>query len=271
MNMVVNHFRNVVEMTTFLNSTPNNGIVEDTTKNEREFYGYSYKESLERVYSGIPVVTEKLKAVAMESNLIFTQNKNRKTRDYIGYAPNVPAYIMGQPKTMYKRTRVKQPVKTLNLVYNPCVYAGEKAETINKAGETFFKLAYSLESMGYRVKITIIPYIGIGNKEKAVCTVCVKNYQDMFDIQKLSFPLASVSMFRRLGFAWLEKAPLQGKESDWSGHGKPENDKTKQKDMVKESGYNINDAIFINLQDCRKANFDVKTLLDIVLKERERR
>lgn len=267
-NMVAEHYPNIRDFLDVLQSRQNTKKAGDSTGNDdTDFYGYSYEESLERVYKGVEKTIERMKRVKIDGNNLPVNPRPRKRNDYIGYAPNIPAYLEGRPKTMHRMVRVPQKVKTVNLVYNACVNCDVEGETLNKAGTTVFALAYNLERMGYRVKITIIPFCANEGDEKAVVTIGLKDYKDSFDIQKLSFPLASVSMFRRLGFTWIERAPIKTRWGSAKGHSYT--NKERQKAVLQESGYNLKDAVFLNVNDCRRANFDVNTLVNSVLEERQ--
>lgn len=270
-NMVVEHYPNIRAFLDVLNSRKITGKAGDCSgNNDLDFFGFTMKDTLDKVYTGIDPIIQTMKKVKISGENLPVNPRPRKRRDYTGFSPNIPAAIAGEPKTMYRMVRTPQKVKTVNLVFNPCVNAGTSGETITKAGTSVFSLAYGLEKMGYRVKITVIlfcarnPYKG---DEKAVVTVGLKDYKDSFDIQKLSLPLAHVASFRRLGFDWIEKAPIK---TEWGkSKGRTYTDKEEQKKVIIESGYNLNDAVFINVNDCESVNFDVNTLIDTVLKERE--
>lgn len=266
--IVAENYENIREFLDVLQSRKNTKKAGDSTKrSDPDFFGFSFEESLERVYTGIEKTVERMKKIEINGDSLPVNPRPRKRRDYVGYAPNVPAYLEGRPKTMYRMVRTPQKVKTLNLIYNACVNCDIEGNTLNKAGTTFFALAYNLEKMGYRVKITVIPFCAGNDGETAVCTISLKDYKDSFDIQKLSFPLASVSMFRRLGFAWIERVPL---ETLWgSSKGTSYTNKEKQKEVLKASGYNLKDAVLINVNDCRSVNYDVNALVNEVLKERQ--
>lgn len=239
------------------------------TENDPDFTEYNYKESLKLVYSGIDTIVLEMKEAVKGGDFIPVTPRPRKCRDYSGFSPNVPAAIAGEPKSMYRMARLPQKVKTINLIYNVSVRGSVHKNKINKSGKTFFNLAYNLEKQGFRVKITLVLVTArsLLTDEQAVLTVALKDYKDSFDIQKLSFPLCSVAMYRVLGFSWREKAPLK---TNW-GYGKGSSlmDKEKEKALLKESGFNLNDAVYMNINDIETSGFNVDNLVKNVLKERE--
>ena len=66
--------------------------------------------------------------------------------------------------------------------------------------------------------------------ELAIGTVQIKNYGERYSFQKVSFPLVHPSMFRRIGFKWLETVPGITDSGFSFGYGRP----ATQEDLIRE-------------------------------------
>ena len=56
------------------------------------------------------------------------------------------------------------------------------------------------------MNLDVIAMCTNSGSEWQIASVNVKDYKEQLDIKKLCFPLAHPSMFRRFGFAWLERS-----------------------------------------------------------------
>ena len=90
-------------------------------------------------------------------------------------------------------------------------------------------------------------------------TVKVKDYREHMDLQKLCFPLAHPSMFRRFGFKWLETVPGLT-EVGWSfGYGRTvKNYKKFKKHFMKENEF------LIDLNLTKKYNYNPEKIIEVM-------
>ena len=86
----------------------------------------------------------------------------------------------------------------------------------------------------------------------------VKSYAEHLDLQKLTFPVAHPSMFRRFGFKWLETVPTLTESRFSMGYGRSVGcDDSSLMDAMK-----LNDETMIDIPMIRYANYDVDKLLE---------
>lgn len=149
-----------------------------------------------------------------------TSHRARPENAVIGYTPNVPNAILGLPDSMINTTRVPQKVRAVTLIYTITVNCGYNQDDIYKAGLCFLNVVNSLEIQGYRVKVLVEPFCGHQEREEHVCfRVNVKDWRQPLDLKKLAFPLSHPSMFRRIGFRWLETTPKLNRRGWIRGYG----------------------------------------------------
>lgn len=264
------NFHDIFQFRQAIESRKDNGKCKLASKeNSQDFAGMPYTDALRCVTDGLPEVAASLNRDLLQFKAKKTGNltQRRPINYYNGHSPNVPAAIIGLPKSMRKVVKTPSKVKTIRIFYQISVNAFVEAEDINRAGSTVLQLVYWLELQGYRVELVLVLYCAKedgGNK--AVCTITLKEFKQPLDLLKLSFSVGSVSMYRRLGFRWLETVP--GLQGDWKwGYGRQISDKESALKAIQEAGEHIDNGYFITFDDCQSAEFDPiklgKTIIDL--------
>ena len=254
----VEQFSNIFDFVSAIKSRPDTGHADNSAKeNSESFSGMPLDKAYECVHTGLPEVSSELKRelVKFTTSNVGYLPKHMPSNYYYGHAPNVPAAIIGLPKAMRRITNVPQKVKTIKFFYNNVANSSTKKEILEKAGACVLKLVQLAEVNGYRVEFDLIDYLAVKDSYNAICTINLKQYGQPLDILKLSFPLTSVSMFRRLGFRWLETMPtLKG---DWSfSYGRSIDHKDDAMSKLSEAGVDLRNAYYISVPMCKDANFD---------------
>lgn len=264
MNLIYDNFADVYALREAIQTRPDNGTAGHSAKsNSEDFAGMPLEKAYEALTDGIPEVVERLKRELVRFNVKNANaiNQRRPINYYNGHSPNVPAAIMGLPKSMRKNVRTPSKVKTISLYFDPCIPCSIDASALEKSGFAVFQLVYWLEKCGYRVKLTVVPVNTGDNKDKhteyGCCTVLLKDYRQPLDMLKLSFSLTSISMWRRLGFKWIETAP--GMKSNWYAYGRLI-DKETRLNCLKEAGHDLTNAFYINHYDCREVDYNAVEL-----------
>ena len=235
----------------------NNGKFGTDSHDTGEWYGTdTWETAIDQFTNGIPEVAEKLKAAltAFTANANIVTTKRTPQKYYYGYAPNIPAAIIGLPKAMHRIERQPQKTKTIGLLWNSCQNCGTSADTLRQSGETVLQLVYLLERKGYRVQLDSIPFSGRHSERDFVAIINLKQYSQHMDIMKLTFPVTSPAMFRRFGFNWAEGIPgVTGERV--SGYGR-HIQKPDLLPILEKQGYNIKSTYCIDVNDCEEAEFD---------------
>ena len=261
LNIIKEHFKSISEMLSTIEARPNNEIMErkHESRNEgKDFTGTeSWEEALELFRNGYTEVLPQIKK-GVAANMKRTEARPRRTieNNVVGYAPNVPNAIMGLPNSMILTRTVPQKTKTVSLVIDITENAGTRAKEFIENGIAVLGVVNTLELAGYRVNLKVAFYVAEKGRDRAFGTVSVKDYREHLDLQKLCFPLANPSMFRRFGFKWCETVPGL-KERDWSfGYGSH----LDNLGFIKEN-FLADNEYFINLALTRRNEYDPEKII----------
>lgn len=261
-NIIKEHFTSINQMLSVINSRPNNDVMkgEDSSiTNDKEFCGTrSWEEAIDLFEHGYTEILDKIKAgVAAGIKKTETIQKRRTSTGVVGYAAHVPNAIMGLPNSMIYTQATPQKVKAISIVYCITQNCGTEAQEFIDSGVAVLNVINRLELNGCRVNLKIMFYCAKKDEEYAFGTVDVKDFREHLDLQKLCFPVAHPSMFRRLGFKWLETCNGL-KNSGWSwGYGSQVGSDNKVlKNWLQDNEY------FINLPYTKKYDYDADKIIE---------
>lgn len=139
----------------------------------------------------------------------------------VGYCPCVPNAIRGLPNSMISVDRKPMKRKTLSILYAMGGNCDKSAKYFTEAGAALLSAIDIVEKSGVQtqIKLCFMPDAPHNMSELCFPTVVIKNYGERYSLQKISFPLAHPSMFRRIGFKWLETSPdIKGDYTNGYGH-----------------------------------------------------
>ena len=133
------------------------------------------------------------------------ESKRTETyRSFVGYAPHVPSYIAGQPKTMLRK-RVIRTInsKVLNVMYSPVAHGGIDADELLNASLAIMNFISSLEKQGYKVNLYTI--ITTRKRHQTVSQIVkIKSSDDYTNLAKIVYPMVNPSFLRRHFFRFME-------------------------------------------------------------------
>ena len=268
------HFKSIAHLMNTIEGRENNPAMEgehSSRNGTREFTGSdSYSEAKELLRYGYKDILDEIKReVRKYSKIQQTRPQRQIMNDIIGYAPNVPNAIQNLPNSMVNTITQPTKVKAVSIVYSIVENCGTDAEEFIKSGVALLNVINRLELSGIRVNLKIAFYVATVGSETdgndyTFGTVDVKHYREHLDIQKLCFPLAHPSMFRRFGFKWIETVPgLDNRR--WSfGYGRSISDYN-DKAVLENIAPNKDDK-FINLSYMRDANYNVDNIIKEISK-----
>ena len=249
-------------MLNVIESRPNNTIMRNDRASETGTAAFtgtsSYAQAKQLFENGYTKILDQIKT-GVGNSLKKTQNANRRTirTGVIGYAPHVPNAILGLPNSMILTEQQPQKVKAVSIVVGITENCGTYASEFIKSGIAALSVVNTLELRGYRVALKVAFWCAKANEERAFGTIKLKDYREHLDIQKLCFPLAHPSMFRRFGFKWLETSP-DIKDPCWcTGYGSQLNDS----DFIKENFLDENEFL-INLSITKKYAYDPDKIIE---------
>lgn len=262
---VYENYDNIYRFMDVIKSRPNTRQAGDSAKRDSDnsWYGMSYENALEAFAKGLPekaaLMQQEVRKIDIKSNISIS--KARPRNYYYGYSPNIPAAIIGLPKSMRQIQRVPQKVKAVTIFYDATMNGGTDVQTLESAGLCVLKLVYLLEKSGYRVKLDYTPFAGTKGSENAICALTLKEWKQPLDLLKLSFPLTSAAMFRRFGFLWIETVPGI---HNWGSCKGSHLSKSNLVKLLRETGRNIDNIYVIDVPACKQTHYNPVELAESI-------
>lgn len=117
-------------------------------------------------------------------------------KSFVGQRPNVPAYVAGAPKTMYRIKRAVEK-KCINIYMNVTYAAGTTEEQIQYRGIITLNLIRILEQNDYIVNFRLFE-ISMVREEVFICEVMLKKPGDKLDYRRCYYPMCGKGFVRRV-------------------------------------------------------------------------
>lgn len=177
---------------------------------------------------------------------VKTIGEGKRTRRYnaiCGGAVNVPAALLGLPKTMIRTEKVSyKDSKVLNVCYNGGASYDISANELKDTAAALMGALMGLEKNGYRVNL----YVFFGSKASAsrgydTCNmfVRIKDSAQYLDLKKTAYPLVNPSMLRRHFLRFIEVAPGLTNKRFTIGYGAPVTDSDTIKNAANNAGLHL--------------------------------
>ena len=212
-NIMQYDFDSITEFIDYLDNTPTNTDIwrsSDLASNDigpydflkthslqeaKDFCKYGYHEDFDKL------VELKLK---LEKYIKMSNKKNQQYNFYVGYAPDVKAYLEGNPLSMFNKQKPQR--KHIDIYYNSSVLHYISTNQIFNRGAITLCLVEKLENMGFSIGLNIFT---MSEHEDQIhyAKFNLKRSGERLNVQKLYFPLCNPSFLRRLVFRLREETP----------------------------------------------------------------
>lgn len=228
-SLVQENFSSISEALETINSRPNNHHMRDAHSSSESgswFSGTSsYEEAVSLLKFGytepIVQVKEKLRENKRVSSKLYSSMPRPIPRNkVVGSVPNIPNALRGLPESMIAMDKTAQKRRTLSIMYGFGSSAGTDKNKLLKAGVALVSAISIIELSGIQTKLLLGFMPSQEGEEVVFPTIQIKNFGERFNLQKICFPMIHPSMFRRIGFKYLETCPLC-KADFSSGYGCP--------------------------------------------------
>ena len=158
----------------------------------------------------------------LEKYIKMSYKRSKQYNYYVGYAPDVKAYLEGNPLSMFNRQNHKR--KHIDIYYNSDVSCWTTINQIFNRGVMTLCLTEMLEKMGFSVGLHIFS-MSECDGQIHFAKFNLKKAGERINVQKLFFPLCHPSFLRRLVFRLREET--QDLKNGWTdGYGSPCDDYT---------------------------------------------
>lgn len=208
-NYTVMHFRfdSITEYITFLKSNPIRSDVFPNPDSIEKSYSFTQTHSLEEAMNlcqfGYHKDFDKFTELKMklEKYVKMSSKKNKQYNDYIGYVPDVKAYLEGNPLSMLNKSTHQR--KKIDIYMNTGYSSEMPLSAIFNRGAIVLNLVEILENLGYSVDFHL--FIMAENSQQIhLSEYILKKETERVNPQKLYFPLCHPSWSRRLYFRLVE-------------------------------------------------------------------
>lgn len=230
-NVMYYRFDSISEFVDYLKNASVQHYAFDRLASETGGYGFtqtsSLEEALDLIKFGYHEDFEKLVQLKLklEKYIKMSKKRNKQFNDYIGFAPDVKAYLEGNPLSMLNKK--SEARKKVNVYMNTSFYGNTSKEAIFNRGAIVLSMIEILENMGFSVDLHLFEMSTVDTMMHFSDFV-LKSENERMNIQKLYFPLCHPSWIRRLNFRLIEVTP--NITSSWSnGYGRPSDLSTMKK------------------------------------------
>lgn len=229
-NMYKEEFSSIFELMNTLKERPNNKFMRNehssqTTGNSSWSGTNTYEEAESLLIYGYNDPVKNIKSNLIKNKKLVSKMYNLipkpiATNQVVGFVPNVPNALMGLPKSMISVEKINRNKKTISIIYATGGAVGIEPKTLESAGTALVSAINLIELAGIQTRLSIGFIPSVKGRQIIFPTVNIKNFNERFSLQKICFPMVHPSMFRRIGFKYLETCPSM--EEDFScGYGRP--------------------------------------------------
>lgn len=166
--------------------------------------GVTYKEAVRMAVEGWPEGADKAQE-ALKAFVPSTSAPDTKI-DFYGFRPHVPRFCAGAPNNMIRHTRDADngSGRVLTLLVPVNALARVRGDCMSNFGVAVAQYINQMEMQGTRIEL-ICAFVSAVNSVRVSQTVTLKHADQPLDLAVVSFAIGHPAMFRRLGFALLER------------------------------------------------------------------
>ena len=271
-NVHLETFNSIEEMLYVLRKRDNNPIMKGcnaSSEMDHEHYRftgtYSYEEAVELFRKGYTDILKEVKENVRRELVKYKMDNSEKSKvlnDSVGFIPNVPNALMRLPESMIIRKPAPRKVRALHIRYFMEGACSVDKSVFKLAGITLLTALEIIEKRRISIRLDCGFFCSLGRRdyEAIAGMVKLKNYNERFNLQKMCFPLAHPSYFRRFGFKFLETFPKMTDDTFPHGYGRP----LRHSELV--SNYKTGKDVIVisSMQICNELGYSVNRLIDYI-------
>lgn len=212
LNVMEYDFDSITEFIDYLDDTPTNMDIwgrRNLASNDDNYefrQTYSLQEAKDLCKFGFHENFDKLVELKLnlEKYIKMSYKRSKQYNYYVGYAPDVKAYLEGNPLSMFNRQNYQR--KHIDIYYNSAVSSSVSTNQIFNRGAITLSFTEMLENMGFSVGLHIFTMAECEGQVH-FAKFNLKRAGERLNVQKLFFPLCHPSFLRRLVFRLYEETP----------------------------------------------------------------
>lgn len=211
-------FASLGEYLSYLEHAPTSPAFQDMEGSKQGSAAFTGTESFEEAvrlarfgsqegFDELVGLTEKIKR---SLDMVF--GYRRTFNDYVGFAPDVKAYLEGSPLSMVNR--YVRPKRRVTIYFNTSYDGNADPRRILHRGACLLSAVEVLELLDLSVDLRVFEMSYCTEFDAHVSEFALKNPDERLNMQKLCFPLCHPSWVRRLNFRLIETTP--GIAPEWA-------------------------------------------------------
>ena len=212
-NIMEYNFDSITEFLEYIENTPINDMIwhkYNAISNSSDYMDFyktkSFDEAVELCRYGYHENFDRFVElkIVLEKYLKTSYRKNQQYNYYVGYVPDVKAYLEGNPLSMLNRQNPKR--QHIDIYFNAANLSEVTTEQIFNRGAITLSIVEALENMNFSVGLHVFTMSNVKDQIHYV-KLNLKRNNEKLNIQKLFFPLCHPSFLRRLIFRLREQTP----------------------------------------------------------------
>ena len=228
-------------------------------KNSKEITGTeSYKDATDLLLNGDTENLKIMESVKLPKSIGNSVHKKAFEASVCGCSANVPAFISGQPKSMFALKRKPSNLRTLNLIINNNPSFEITVNQLAESGAKVAGLVSSLENKGIRVNL----HVGTCAEKKGqkiFLFTRIKRAEAPLNKLALAYPIINASFVRRHYFKWLETLPVTIRTEYTYSYGIPKTISRKDKEITEKFG---KECVCINLLELINGDISINRIIN---------
>lgn len=200
-------FDSLAELSSWIERTPKTWRQNSSAQEpfNRGWCPHDFEQTKRVARDGWP---EGIKSVLALSATVPNAQLTTKTYCIAGEYPDVPRAVVGDPFNMVRRGKDRTPRPTMTIALNTRISCAVGSKEAENFGAAIVALVDRLENRGIRVELLGLMATDNPERKKRWCVSwTVKETGEHLDLNAVAFSYAHPGMFRRLGFAVMERSP----------------------------------------------------------------
>lgn len=184
------------------------------------FYGTETREeALELLANGWPEGREKVQAAIADADTVTHTTEPRLEPVVAGFIANVPAYLSGQPRAMYRMVHTETAARPIvRLLVERWTQSGTPTKCIRNYGIALMELIGAIESKGQRVELTLSAMCKGDDGSYVSVQAPIKRADERMEMDRLAFVLGHEAFLRQILFGlYGSKEELRHVTGGWAG------------------------------------------------------
>ncbi len=189
-------------------------------RNDASFYGTETREeALHLLANGWPEGREKALATIADADNVTHTTEPRLEPVVAGYIANVPAYLSGQPRAMFRLVHTETAARPIvRLLVERWTQSGTPTKCIRNYGIALMELIGAIESKGQRVELTLSAMCKGEDGSYVSVQAPIKRADERMELDRLAFVLGHEAFLRQILFGlYGSKEELRHVTGSWAG------------------------------------------------------